>query len=304
MSRNFTQIDEISVGNSLGEGVQWRVADQSIWWTDILGSKLYRYQWPTKNLQMINLPEPLGSFAFTEQPSVILVAFASGFAFFNWENGKIQWLHQPPFLPGEGRFNDGRADRQGRFWCGTIMANPEEPIPATGRLFCLDTDQSLSVHEHGVSISNGIGWSPDSKIFYYADSMLGNIYHYAFNAQTGTLSDKRLFARVPRGGGPDGAAVDASGTIWSAQWAASKILAFNPNGDIIAEQPIPASQPTCVAFGGPDMNLMIVTSARDGLSNKRLETEPSAGNVFIFKTNITGLPEATYKGSAPGLQSQ
>lgn len=301
MKQTFRQIDEIPVGNSLGEGVQWRAADQSIWWTDILENKLYRYEWPSKSLHVFDVPEPLGSFAFTDQPSVILAAFASGFAYFNWENGAIKWLHRPAFLPGEGRFNDGRADRQGRFWCGTMMANPEDPIPATGRLFCLDTDHSISVHENGVSISNGIGWSPDSSTFYYADSMRGNIYHYAFDAATGAVSDKKLLARVPRGGGPDGAAVDASGRVWSAQWAASKILAFDPSGEIVGEQAVPASQPTCVAFGGPDLNLIIVTSALDGLSAERLNSEPSAGNVFIFETDIVGLPEGTYKGKAPSL---
>jgi len=302
MTEKFKQIDEVSVGNRLGEGVQWRVSDQSIWWTDILENKLFRYDWQTKSLNVINVPEPLGSFAFTQRPSVILAAFASGFAYFNWENGKIEWLHQPPFLRGEGRFNDGRADRQGRFWCGTMMVNPEGPMPATGRLFCLDTQRNISVHEHEVSISNGIGISPDSKTFYYADSMRGNIYNYDFDADKGKLSNKRLFARVPRGGGPDGAAVDAAGNVWSAQWAAGKILAFDPSGDIIAEQLVPTCQPTCVAFGGPDLNLMIVTSATDGLSKSRLETDPSAGNLFIFETDVIGLPEEIYKGDAPNLR--
>ncbi len=303
MSRNFQQIDEVSAANTLGEGVQWCSEDQTIWWTDILECKLYRYCWQAKNLEVISTPEPLGSFVFTDEPGVIVAAFATGFAFFNWKDGRVQWLHQPAFLPGEDRFNYGRADRQGRFWSGTIIANLAPSTLATGRLFCLDTDQSLSVHEQAIAISNGIGWSPDSETMYFADSLKGDIYQYGFDPQTGTLSDRELFVRVPRGGGPDGAAVDARGNVWSAQWAAGKILAFDPTGEIIADVPVPTSQPTCVAFGGPDLNLMIVTSARDGLTTEQLDHQPSAGNVFIFETDVQGLPEEIYKGRAPSTRA-
>ena len=303
MSDNFKKIDEIRVGNSLGEGVQWRAYDQSFWWTDILENKLYQYEWPSKNLSQFDVPEPLGSFAFTDDPEVIIAAFASGLAFFNWKNGAIKWLHKPEFLAGEDRFNDGRVDRQGRFWSGTMIAFPRQPNSASGRLFCLDIDYRLSVHEQGVAISNGIGWSPDGKLLYYADSLTGNIYRYDVDPCTGAISNKSLFVRVPRGGRPDGAAVDAQGNVWSAQWAAGKILTFNPGGDIISDIPVPTSQPTCVAFGGPDLNLMIVTSARDGLPREQLEKEPAAGNVFIFQTGATGLPEETYKGHVPNLHT-
>lgn len=301
MTNNIQKIDEISVGNTLGEGVQWRATDQSFWWTDILECRLYRYHWPTKKLDKFLVPEALGSFAFTREPDAIVAAFATGFAFFNWKNRQIQWLHQPELLPGEGRFNDGRADRQGRFWSGTMMTTPDPTSEGTGRLFCLDTDQNLSVHEQAVGVSNGIGWSPDSKIMYFADSLKGAIYRYGFDADSGAQSRRTLFVRVPRGGAPDGAAIDAKGNVWSAQWAASKILAFDPSGKNIADIPVPASQPTCVAFGGPDLNLLIVTSARDGLSKNQLDGQPSAGNVFIYQTDVQGLPEETFKGQTPSL---
>jgi len=303
MSNNFKLIDEIHVGNSLGEGVQWRAHDQSFWWTDILENKLYQYQWPAKKLTVFDLPESLGSFAFTDDPDAIIAAFASGFAFFNWITGEIKWLHKPDFLPGEDRFNDGRVDRQGRFWSGTMIAFPPQPNAASGRLFCLGLDYGLSVHEQNIAISNGIGWSPDGTTLYYADSPTGNIYRYDVDTETGTISNKSLFVRVPLGGGPDGAAVDAQGNVWSAQWAASKILAFNPDGDIIDDVPVSASQPACAAFGGPNLDLLIVTSARDDLSSEQLENEPSAGNVFIFQTDISGLPEETYKGRVPSLRT-
>lgn len=294
MSEPFELIGEIDVGNILGEGIQWRANDHSVWWTDIMGCKLFRYDWATKAVRHYEMPEPLGSFAFMDDSAVIMAAFASGFALYHFENETIQWLRRPTFLAGEERFNDGRVDRQGRFWSGTMMAMPRSQEPATGRLFCLDTMQKLSVHESGVNISNGLCWSPNGRRLYFADSLLGIIFQYTFDTQTGSLSDKRIFAHSPKGGAPDGAAVDAEGNVWSAQWGIGKVLAYNPMGEVIADIPVPTNQPSCVAFGGENYDHLLVTSAKDGLSAQALAEDRSAGNVFIYKLQTTGLPESTY----------
>lgn len=295
MSLMFEQIDELPVRNLLGEGIQWRAADQSVWWTDILDQKLYRCSWPDKDIAVYDTPEPLGSFAFRDDGPVILAAFASGFAWFNTDTLEVIWLEQPEFLPGEGRFNDGRADRQGRFWSGTMVSNPGDGRPPTGRLFCMDARQNLSRHEQALHISNGLCWSPDSKQMYFADSLRGEIYRYDFDGQTGTIGNKRIFSKAPAGGAPDGAGVDASGRIWSATWGIGKVLVYEADGNLIAEVPVPASQPSCIAFGGENLDLLFVTSARDGLSGDELTSEPSAGNVFVYQTNAAGLPESQYK---------
>jgi sugar lactone lactonase YvrE len=296
MAFHFDLIDEIAVGNRLGEGVQWRAQDQSLWWTDILGSTLYRLDWQSRTLSQFACPEPVGSFAFTQYPETLIAAFASGFGFFNYNTGAVQWLHRPVFLPGEGRFNDGRADRQGRFWCGTMMAEPGGTSKAAGRLFCLGTDGALSQHEQQINISNGLCWSPDSSILYFADSLKGGIVQYDFDGNDGTLSNKRPFALMPKGGVPDGAAVDADGNVWSAQWGAGKVLMFDKSGMQISEVSIPALQPTCVAFGGPEMDLLFVTSATDGLDEGTTMHQSKNGNVFVFKTSFKGLPECEFTG--------
>lgn len=296
MSVKVKKIGEISSGDQLGEGVQWHEATQSLWWTDILGQRLCVYDWNSKTLKKIEMPDAVGSFAFTLDPSTLIVAFKPGFAFYNIVTGAVDWIAQPPFLHGEGRFNDGRVDRQGRFWAGTMMADPNGKLPPVSRLFCCDLDQNIVAHIENVCISNGLCWSPDGQTLYFADSPTGEIVRYDFHEQTGSLSNRRIFAKSCGNGGPDGAGIDSDGTLWSARWGASKVLAYNPGGDIVADIAIPASQPTCVAFGGPDLNLLFVTSAKDGLSKDQLEKEPSAGNVFVYETNVTGLPEQIYLG--------
>ena len=291
-----TLIDEVHVGNLLGEGIQWNIEDQAVWWTDILAAALYRYDPVSFHVTKLDLPEPLGSFAFHENGETPVTAFASGFASLDLASNDISWIEQPPFLTGEGRFNDGRADRQGRFWSGTMMANPGDGSPSTGRLFCLDQGLTTSVHETGINISNGICWSPFGETMYFADSLKGEIVQYDFDTETGDLSNRRLFASSPEGASPDGATVDAQGNVWSAQWGIGKVFAYNPQGQLIFDLSVPASQPTCVAFGGPDLGTLYVSSACDGLPEDVLNNEPSAGNVFAYKTSIQGLAETKFAG--------
>lgn len=299
-----TLIDEIHVGNQLGEGIQWNTDDNAVWWTDILASALYRYDPKASSVVKYEMPEPLGSFAFHESGERLIAAFASGFASLDPSTDEISWIERPAFLAGEGRFNDGRADRQGRFWSGTMMANPGDGAPATGRLFCLDHDLKSSVHENSVNISNGICWSPSGNRMYFADSLKGEIVQYDFDCSAGTLSNRRMFARPPEGASPDGAAVDAAGNVWSAQWGIGKVFAYDPSGQLIFDLDVPASQPTCVAFGGPKLDTLYVSSARDGLSDDILAEEPSAGNVFAYKTSVQGLPESRFSGELARLKRE
>ncbi|WP_262695717.1 SMP-30/gluconolactonase/LRE family protein [Kordiimonas aquimaris] len=287
-------IEELPVSNELGEGIQWRGSDQTVWWTDILGCTLYRLEWPTKKLTSYEMPEPLGSFAFTDSHEVIIAGFATGFAFYDLEKRALQWLHRLKFLTGEGRLNDGRADRQGRFWCGSMMARPDVETHASGRLFSVDSELILTSHLEGINISNGLCWSPDGQIMYFADSLPGKIYQFDFNTADGSLANKRIFAEALEGGSPDGATVDAAGNVWSAHWGLGKVICFDIMGDIVAEVSIPTSQPSCVAFGGKNLDLLFVTSAKEGMLEKQLADEPSAGNVFVYETSVTGLIEPRY----------
>ncbi len=288
---------EIESENILGEGIQWHAPTNSVWWTDIVGAKLCVLDWETKKLCKIDMPEPVGSFAFTTNPEILLVAFATGFAFYNLTTTDITSLNQPIFLSGEGRFNDGRVDRHGRFFAGTMMADPFGPDTPTGRLFSYGLDGMVKEHIQGLRITNGLCWSPDGKILYHTDTPTRIIDQYDYDSQTGALSNKRDFAKTPKGGGPDGAAIDADGNMWCAHWGTGQVLVFNPMGQMIGALQTPVTQVSCVAFGGPKLDMLLVTSARQGMSQSQLAAEPSAGNMFVYQTIQKGLLENIYLGT-------
>ncbi len=282
-------IDTLRVGNTLGEGIQWDVATQALWWTDIQERRLHRYDWASRKLETFPAPERIGSFGLIEGSTSVIAAFESGIALYDPRGGTPKWLARPDADLGSVRFNDGRVDRQGRFWAGSM----EETEPRSGRasLYCVDASGVARKRESGIAISNGICWSPDSSRFYFADSPLRKIYVYDFNPATGGIANRRDFVETPEGAHPDGANVDSEGFLWSAHWGAGRVVRYAPGGAIDCVLNVPASQPTCVAFGGPGLDLLFVTTAREGLTEAELSQQPSAGDVFVYKMPCVGLAE-------------
>jgi sugar lactone lactonase YvrE len=187
------------------------------------------------------------------------------------------------------RFNDGRTDRQGRFWAGTMVeGGGSEPL---GRLYRLDRKGRVTRQPYPVFISNALCTSPDGSHLYFADSRRRTIFVYDLDRISGILSNRRRFVEPPPGAFPDGANVDF---VWNAHRGAGRIVRYAPDGCIDRTVEVPASQPSCIAFGGPEMNLLFVTSARDGLKDDILLRQPSAGNLFVYRTDITGLPDADF----------
>ena len=289
----YTLIDTVPCGNLLGEGVQWNHLDGCFWWTDIHSATLYRYQLHSKKLSHWDLPEKLGCFAFAKHDSRLLGAFASGFAWFDIETGTLEWIAKPEAHLSGNRSNDGRCDRQGRFWMGTIVEQKNTPEQSAA-LYCLNSDGVVSQHFSGLHISNSLCWSPDSRKLYHADSPTHSIRVYDFDAASGELSNPQIFAHTEIGVEPDGACVDAEGFVWNAQWGGSRVVRYAPDGNKNLVLDLPVSQTTCVAFGGADLNLLAVTSARIGLSDEALARQPQAGHLFIFQTDFTGLPESRF----------
>lgn len=290
----FKLIDRIEVGNTLGECVLWNEFRQSVWWTDILEARLYQYACDKKILTTYELPEPLASFGFTENDERLICAFASGFALYEPESRRIEWLARPEKdLPGN-RFNDGRVDRQGRFWAGTKVEQTPPTADAFGSLYCLAGRECTKVFS-GIQISNSICWSPDSSRFYFADSPTQTIHTYAFDPQTGAISNPRIFTRTTPPNEPDGSTVDAQGCLWNAQWGGSQVMRYDSAGKLVDQLRLPVSQPTCVAFGGREMNWLFVTSAKVGLGAEQLMHQPYAGSLFIYETPYTGLTESRFK---------
>jgi L-arabinonolactonase len=285
-------IETIPVGNILGEGVLWNPDTQCLWWTDIQERRLFCRRWGEERWTSFALPERLGSFGFVAGSTRLIAAFETGVALYDPHDGALEWLSRP-LGDGSGiRFNDGRVDRRGRFWTGTMAERDDREGQA--ELYCVDASGHIHVRESGITISNGICWSPDGARFYFSDSPKRAMYVYDCDAASGEISNRQTFARTPEGAFPDGANVDADGCIWSAQWGAGRVVRYKADGAVERVLEMPVSQPSCVAFGGPNLDLLFVTSARDGLNEQALLLQPRAGDIFVYRVGIAGLAEKPF----------
>jgi sugar lactone lactonase YvrE len=290
-------LDVIAVKNILGEGPLWNAADGKFWWTDIQASRLHRMDPRTRQVETVATPERLGCFTFIAgEEGRILAAFESGLGMFDCAAGTVDWIARPEIGMGR-RFNDGRVDAQGRFWIATMVEDAARAGAESASLYRFDADGGLSVQVGGVRIGNGLCVSPDGGTLYFADSPRQTIHAYDLDQATGALSGRRLFAAVTEGY-PDGAAVDAEGCLWSARWGAGQVVRHAPDGAVLEVLALPVRHPTCVAFGGPDLRLMLVTSAQFGPT----EGDPAAGAVLLFESEVAGLPGHRFDGAglAPG----
>jgi L-arabinonolactonase len=276
--------------DQLGEGPVWDGVNGQFYWVDILGQTLQRWDPRTQDRKTWILPSDIGSFALRHSGAV--VALRSGIANLDFETGTVTPWFDPESDLDFTRFNDGKCDRQGRFWAGTM----DEGGAQRGALYRIDQDHSYKKIRPKVGISNGLGWSPDNSIFYYTDSFTHTIYSYDFDTQTGEISNERVFARTPAEYVPDGLTVDADGYIWSANWDGWKIIRYAPDGKKDCEVAIPVQRPTSCIFGGPYLNDLYITTAGVGLTEEELGTQPLAGSVFVIRNAGRGLPEPYFGG--------
>jgi L-arabinonolactonase len=285
--------DIFRVANIVGEGILWDWRRQLLWWTDIQGRRLYRHDWQQQMLKVLEIPERLGCFGLIAGSERLIAAFASGIALYDTEQASLEWLTLPePLGPGL-RFNDGRVDRRGRFWTGTMVEGGENTARAS--LYSVAGRGPVKSQLGGISISNGMCHSPDGTRLYFADSPTRTIYEYELHEPEGTLGPPRLFAQTPEGAYPDGATVDADGCIWSAHWGAGCVVRYTPDGRIDRTLRVPTCQPSCVCFAGPDLDVLCVTSAHEGLDAVVRDAEPHAGDVFLYRAGVQGLRESEYR---------
>ena len=278
--------------NQLGEGSVWDADEQSLYWVDILGKKLQRFHAPSGAVRVWDLPERLASFALRGDGDLVC-AFASGFAFFDLETGRIDWIARPEAdVPGN-RLNDGKCDPQGRFWAGSMN---EADGAHTGALYRLDPDRSVHRMDDGIAISNAICWSPDGRRLYFADTPDREIRAYDFDAKSGTITNKRRFAAVPGPGYPDGATVDAEGYVWNAEWDGWRVVRYAPDGTVDRVLEVPVQRPTCCAFGGRDLRTLYITTAISDLDAAAQERQPWAGSLLAVDLDVAGLPSTRFAG--------
>ena len=289
-------IAEVGVPNELGECVLWDNLLQVFWWVDIEGRALFKYNPETANLQSWKTPYRLASFALVDDDSRLLAAFDRGVALYDIYTGSLDWLTSKSFLPIGHRLNDGRVDRDGNYCVGSMIEDKDNST-SMSTLFRINHNHEISVLRSNLQISNGLAWSPDGSTMYHTDSPSRTITVCDYSDQFSEEREPEVFASTAHGAYPDGATVDAAGQLWSANWGGSSVTCYSATGEKLTTIELPVSQPTCVAFGGPDLNLLMVTSARQGLSAEQLAAEPSAGKAFLIKTNERGLVEPRFKSN-------
>ena len=244
----------------LGEGTLWDPNEGVLWWIDIWSRLIHRYDPATGEDRTWETPEYLGCLGLRAKGGLVLT-MANGFHFFDPETGRFEAIADPESHMPETRFNDGKPDRQGRFWSGTMFEVPGRPIEFVGSLYRMDAD--LSVHRviEGVGCSNGLAWSPDSQTMYFSDSHSGRVDAYDFDPATGDVENRRIFIDMTLTGGvADGATVDAEGCYWVTILVTSKVCRYDPDGKLMRTGVCSSDLPTCCEFGGKDVDSLYVAS--------------------------------------------
>jgi sugar lactone lactonase YvrE len=279
----------------LGESPFWHPDEGALYWCDIPGKTLNRWQPDRSDHQR---------WAFDAEPGccaplpggLLLVAFRDGLFRFDPKSGERTRLAAPPYDPKQERFNDGKCDPQGRLWAGTIFEPRTAPEASLYRWVGGRLDRVAG----GVTVSNGLAFGPDGRTLYWADTPTHRVMAYDFDGAEGSLSRGRVFAQFPvkapgqdlatYGGRPDGAAVDAEGAYWTAMFEGQRLLRIAPDGRVLQELPLPVRCPTMPCFGGPDLRTLYVTTSREKRPADELAAQPLAGCVLKARVDVPGLP--------------
>jgi sugar lactone lactonase YvrE len=277
-----------------GESPFWHPREQALYWVDIAGHKLNRFVPRTAQHHDWSFPTEVAS-AAPRPDGGVLLARRDGLFHFDPATGESRRIVQAPYDTKKLRFNDGKADPQGRFWVGTIHG---ERLPK-GSLYCLTLD-SLERIVDDVANSNGLAWSPDGLTMYWTDTKLSTVFAFDFDPQDGNLSNRRVFASFPPkpadgsldayGGRPDGGAVDSQGCYWAACFEGQRLARFAPDGTLLQSVPLPVRCPTMPCFGGDDLRTLYVTSSRENRPEQELAAQPWAGRVLQCRVEVPGLP--------------
>ncbi|KAB8312147.1 SMP-30/gluconolactonase/LRE family protein [Erwinia endophytica] len=288
------QVDNVLAAQAeLGECPVWSVREQALYFVDILAPALHRFDPRNGQHKVMPVAEHIGCFGLKEDGGFV-AALRSGVCMLDSEGQIISRVAPNPGDAARSRFNDGRVDRFGRFWCGSLW----EPQDRNGGTLCrLDENLLLTVQADDVKISNGLAFSPDSRWMYHSDTPNGVLYRYPMDEQ-GEIGPREVLRRFvqEQGGVPDGAAVDSEGFYWAAMFDGARVIRLNPaNGEIVDEIPLPVRWPTMVAFGGEDLKTLYITSSREGRSAQELAEYPQSGDVFAVRVEVAGIAEPLFR---------
>ena len=279
----------------LGESPVWHPREQVLYYCDIPGHTLHRFDPGAGTLDHWAFDTDVASLA-PMLDGALLLAMRDGLWRFDARSGERTRIVEPPYDPLNERFNDGKCDPQGRFWVGTIYEPRQPPLAS---LHCLVRDRLVRRCD-GITVSNGLAWSPNGRTMYWSDTAAHTIYAFDFEPASGALANRRIFASFPvrqagqpldsYGGRPDGAAVDVEGCYWVAMYEGQRLLRLSPDGELVREVKLPVRCATMPCFGGANLKTIYLTTARANRPAAELADQPHAGCVLALDVDVAGLP--------------
>lgn len=286
----------------LGESPFWHPREQALYCCDIEARQVWRLQPPAAGSDGAWTPRhwqfgtEVGCVVPARDGGLVL-ARRDGLWHLDTASGAQRELAPMPYDPAEFRFNDGRCDAQGRLWVGSLVDSRRAPLAA---LYCYDRGR-LQQMADGITVSNGLAFSPDGAAMYWADTTSHTVFAFDCDPASGRIANRRVLARFELrgdrplsqyGGRPDGAAVDAEGCYWVAMYEGARVLRLSPAGEILSELRLPVRCPTMPCFGGPDLRTLFIATGRHKRPPDELAAQPLAGCVLAVRVEVPGLPAA------------
>ena len=295
MSTHFTVVHPTPL--QVGECPLWHAGERNIYWVDINGFTVHRIHPLTGEHRKWKMASEPSALAIHPHGGLV-VATRQGIVHLDTVSGNCTLMVAAPYDTATTRFNDGRVDSAGRFWIGTIF----EPRDAqAAAMYCLDKGKLILKWSGGMTVSNGLGFSPDGRTMYHSDTTSHRIDRYGIDAETGELSEPQRFQQFSTdkaapgyGGRPDGAAVDSEGAYWCAMIEGGRLLRFSPEGELLRDVSLPVRCPTMMAFGGEDLRTLYITSIGHGRPEAEREQYPLTGCVISMQVDVAGREEPMY----------
>lgn len=284
-------------GAQLGEAPMWHEEHSALYWVDILHPAVYRFS-PDSGQNQICSPGKLVSAILPSLDGQLYIASQDGIEILDFKTGETEGFADPETGLRDNRLNDAKVGPGGAIWVGSMRLDASKP---TGALYRVDGSAHVERVESGVSVSNGMGWSPDYKTFYFVDTVPRIIYAYDAQPGTGEIKNKRVFAQIPeQEGRPGGLTVDAEGGVWCAIWDGWRVNRYLPDGTLDRFIDLPVPRPTSLCFGGDDLQTLYITSARTRLPASTLAEAPLSGGLFACKPGLKGIKSNFFQTSAKG----
>ncbi len=281
------------VNAKLGEGALWNIESQTFYWVDIENKYLHIYHPDRKRLEPHRMPSRIGT-VVSMNADTVLVALEDGVHFYDLKNRTFSPFCLIDKRKENIRFNDGKCDPMGRLWVGTMDMDCKHP---NGALYMIDSNGQPTQKLDSITISNGIVWNKAKDKMYYIDTPTQQVAIFDYDVSNGGISNRKILCTIPDTlGSPDGMTIDEHDNLWIGLWNGNSVInVHHETGEIIKTIEVPAHNVTACAFGGPDLDILYITTASVDMTEEEMQTYPLAGSLFSVRPGVRGLPSPTFK---------